>query len=204
MSAESVPVQSEAEKSPRLLVVGCGNPLAGDDSAGVEVVRRLREAGTRGCEFCLLTADVLPMLERLSSVDVILLVDAVIRQSTDATPGSLHLVPLSFDRGSGPLSPDCGIEPRSMSSLSSHGWGLLETLKLARALGRPIPRVILLGVEIAQLNPGARRSPTVERAITVVVERFSHLQFRLADAASFLWHAAQHFPPDETSFPGNM
>jgi len=33
----------------RLLVVGCGNPAAGDDGAGVEIVRRLSELGDCGC-----------------------------------------------------------------------------------------------------------------------------------------------------------
>ena len=34
----------------RLLIVGCGNPAAGDDSAGIEIVRRLSELGGCGCE----------------------------------------------------------------------------------------------------------------------------------------------------------
>jgi len=204
MSAESAPVKTETEKLPRLLVVGCGNPLAGDDGAGVEVVRRLREVGTKGCEFCMLTADAVAILEKFPSVDLILLVDAVICEVKDAAPGTLHLVPLSLDLGPEALSQDGGIEPRSTGTLSSHGWGFWETLKLARALSRPVPRVALLGVEIGQIAMGAQRSPAVERAIAVVVERFSHLQFLLADARSSLWRAARRFAPDDTSFPDHM
>jgi len=191
MSAESPSEKCRAGNLPRLLVVGCGNPLAGDDSAGVEVVQRLTQTRQpAGCEFCTLTSDAVPMLERVSSVDVILLVDAVI---SGAAPGTLHLIPL----------PSLDVEPRAMSSLSTHGWGLLETLKLARALGRPIPRVLLLGVESGDVSPGAQRSAAVERSLGLVVQRFSLLPPLLADADSYVWRSARHFPPDDESFPVN-
>lgn len=189
VSTELAGTTSSSGKSPSLLVVGCGNPLGGDDGAGVEVVQRLIEAPQpTGCQLCRLPSDGVDLLEMFAAADLILFVDAV---TSGLPPGTLHLVPLP--------SPEVGV--RAIGSLSTHGWGLQETLELARALGWPIPRVILLGVEIAQVTPGARRSPAVERALALIVQRFSRLQPLLVEADSFLWHSAQHFLPDDLSFP---
>lgn len=189
-SAELASRTSRSGKLPRLRVVGCGNLLAGDDGAGVEVVERLSEARQlTGCQLCSLASDGVDLLEMFPAADVILFVDAV---TSGAPAGTLHLVPL--------LSGE--VVPRAISSLSSHGWGIVETLKLARALGRPIPRVMLLGVEIGEVTPGAPRSPAVKRGLALIVQRFSRLQSLLVDADSLLWRSARHFLPDDVSFPG--
>jgi hydrogenase maturation protease len=106
--------------------------------------------------------------------ELILFVDAV---SSSAPPGTLHLVPLPW--------PD--LEPRALGALSTHGWGLTETIELARTLGRQIPRLVLLGVEIAQVAQGARRSPEVEAAIEFAVENFSRVRQWLEDTNLAVW-----------------
>ena len=188
--------------APRLLVVGCGNLLAGDDGAGVEVVERLVEAGVEGCQLCLMPSGGVDLLEMFPAADVILFVDAV----TSGVPaGTLHLVPLP---AAGPVSSGdediaaTAVVPRAAGSLSSHGLGLLETFELARALGRHVPRVILLGVEIGEATPGAPRTPAVDRALTTIVRGFSRLQASLVDLNSSLWRTARQFPPEDDSFPG--
>ncbi len=98
---------------PRLMVLGCGNPFAGDDNVGLELVRRLRARGSCGCEFRDLPEGGLGLLELFDRADIILFVDAVL---SGAPPGTLHLVPL----------PAREVVPRALGSVSSHGWGLDE------------------------------------------------------------------------------
>jgi hydrogenase maturation protease len=160
----------------------------GDDSAGVEVVERLIRAGVEGCQFCFMPSGGVGLLEVFASADLVLFIDAVI---SGAAAGTIHLIPL----------PSPEVCPREIGSLSSHGWGLLETFELARALGRPVPRAMLLGVEIGEVAPGAGRSPAVARALSVIVERFSRLQSLLPESDSSVWRSALQFPPGDVSFP---
>jgi len=209
MTTELAVTVPRSGTAPRLLVVGCGNLLAGDDGAGVEVVERLVEAGVEGCQLCLMPSGGVDLLEMFPAADVVLFVDAV---TSGAPAGTLHLVPLPAEeveaRAAGPVS--CGDEdiaatvvvPRAVGSLSSHGLGLLETFELARALGRQVPRVMLLGVEIGEVTPGAPRTPDVERALSTIVQGFSRLQPLVADPDSSLWRSARQFPPEDDSFPG--
>lgn len=180
---------SARDPAPRLQVIGCGNVLAGDDSAGVEIVRRLRARGDCRCALRDLPHGGVELLESFEEADVILFLDAV---SSGAPPGTVHLVPLPWP----------GIEPRGLSSLSSHGWGLAETLELARALGRRAPRLMLLGVEVAGVSLAAGRSVAVEEAIAVVVERFSRLSYLLMDQGASFWQSPHRFAPGEIPFLG--
>ena len=173
----------------RWRVVGCGSPYAGDDSAGLEVVRRLRARGDCECELAEMPQASVDLLELLKDADVVLFVDAV---ASGAPAGTLHLMPL----------PSPGIEPRAVGSLSSHGWGLAETLKLMEALARPVPRLALLGVEIGTVEPGAPRSPAVEAAMGTVVERFPAVYAFLAAAEKTGWAGPLRFPPGDTSLAG--
>jgi hydrogenase maturation protease len=155
--------ESTNVKGCRLLIVGCGNPAAGDDSAGLEIVRRLGELGGCGCELRAETAPGIELLDLFCLADVILFVDAV---TTGGPPGTLFLTAL----------PSPELEPKSLGSLSSHGWGLAEALKLAEALGRTIPRLFLLGIEAGTVAQGAPRSPAIEQAVSRVVERIPQLK----------------------------
>jgi hydrogenase maturation protease len=173
----------------RLLVVGCGNPLAGDDSAGVEIVRRLEDRSDPALrdQFRTVPSAGVALLETFSAADVVLFIDAV---SSGAPPGTLHLIPLLPGE----------IEPRALGSLSSHGWGLPETLELARSLGRRVPNLMLLGLEVGEVSLGASRSQAVEQAITLVVERFAHLRSLLVDSASPAWRLPHRFLPGSNCF----
>ncbi len=173
----------------RLLVLGCGNPLAGDDSAGAEVVRRLSSIPNQNCDFLVVLFPGVELLDVLVGAEAVLIVDAV---ASGAAPGTLHLIPW----------PAQSIEPRAVSSLSSHGWGPIETLKLAVALGKTLPPVMILGIEIGELRPGVARSPEVEAAVARVVERFAILRSRLANPHTSLWSCTQSFTPESPSFPG--
>jgi Ni,Fe-hydrogenase maturation factor len=204
----------------QFLVVGCGNQLAGDDSVGVEVVRRLEKRGDPALREQLRTVRSagVELLETFRGAEVVLFIDAVssgappcgLEPDTGGRglqpptgggpPGTLYLVPLFRGTGSEPVK--AAIEPRALGTLSSHGWGLRETLELARSLGRRVPRLMLLGVEVEGVSLGASRSPAVEQAITLFIEQFPHLQSLLLDPASPLWRGPHRIlPPGGAGMP---
>jgi hydrogenase maturation protease len=171
----------------RLLIVGCGNPTAGDDSAGLEIVRRLGELGDCGCDLRAEASPGVELLDVFPLADVILFVDAV---TSGGVPGTFYLTSL----------PSRELESRALGSLSSHGWGLAETLKLAKALGRTTPRLFLLGIEAGTVAQGAQRSPAVEQAMALVIERILQLKSLLI---AYEVIATRTFCPNDRSFPGN-
>lgn len=169
------------------MVVGCGSSFAGDDDVGLEIADRLATGGYR-CEFRELPDGGVGLLQLLDRADIVLFVDAV---QCGAPPGTLHLVPL----------PSRQIVPRALGKVSCHGWGLEETLSLSLALGRRIPRLMLLGIELENPAPGASRTAPVNAALERVVEHFHELRAALEGSESPLWLGQHSYPPGEAQFP---
>lgn len=175
---------------PPLLVIGCGNLTCGDDRAGLEFLRKLRPqtcAQYAAREMPQLSVD---LLELFKEAEAILFVDAV---ETGAPPGTLHLVPLPY----------AGLQTRSLSKLSGHGWGLKEVLELARSLGREIPRLALLGIELESVEPGEPLSPRVKQAVTLALLHFPRLCELLGSPGADLAQPRSFAPGDDT-FPGEL
>jgi hydrogenase maturation protease len=172
----------------RLRVVGCGSPYAGDDSVGPEIVHRLRARGDCQCELFEMPPAGVELLDLLQGATVVLFIDAV---SSGAPPGTMHLASL----------PSSEIEPRALGSLSTHGWGLREVLELAEVLGRQTPRLMLLGVEVGTVAPGAARTPAVEEAIQTVVEKFPQLRVLLTEVKQDEGRSFRRFLPGDLTFP---
>ncbi len=119
----------------RILVAGIGNVFLGDDGFGVAVAGRLAQAelpagvvvedyGIRGMDLAYALAD----------YDVVILVDALPRGQT---PGTLYLV--EPDIGDEPVEPD------------AHGMSPVKVLAMARHLGGPMPQVLVVGCEPAEI-----------------------------------------------------
>jgi hydrogenase maturation protease len=153
-----------------LIVVGCGNPAQGDDAVGLEVVRRLQlECTDTRCRFFTLNHTGVELLDLIDSAQVLLVIDAI---ATGAPPGSLHLIPF----------PSTGsLTRRAAPSLSGHDWDPFSVLELACALGRRLPQVVLLGIEIDTARTGSTLSEPVNRAVHTVVALFPSLMSRLVE-----------------------
>lgn len=167
----------------RLLVVGCGNPLASDDSAGIEVIEQLQRRRQFLAELRAVPFPGVELLDLFAQADVLLFIDAVL---SGELPGTIHLLPLPFP----------GVEPKSLTSCSTHGWGLAASIELARALGRPTPRLVLLGIELSVSSQGFERSQAVGHAVREIVENFALLR-------SWVLDRHEWFPPLRFS-PGDM
>jgi hydrogenase maturation protease len=143
---------------PRVRVIGCGNPDAGDDAVGVVAARRLRERVPADVEV-VVAPTALHVLDRMRDVEQVILVDATRTAGRARPAGTL------VRAEAGPE----GLPVELRSSLSSHGLGLGEAVGLASVLGEGA-RVVFLGLEAGDVRAGAGLSPPVEAALPVLVD----------------------------------
>jgi hydrogenase maturation protease len=147
-----------------ILVLGIGQPLRGDDAAGLEAVRLWQQnhplsAQKVQVELCELPG--LTLLDRLDEVQAAVLVDALHAASA---PGTLYR-----------LGPD-DLETFRLDAHSAHGWGVAETLALGRLLHSHLEqcRITLIGIVGEQFNMGAGLSAAVQAALieaTALIEK---------------------------------
>ena len=139
----------------RTVVIGIGNPLRGDDAAGVAVAERLRPRVPVGVEVIACSEEPSRLMEAWDGADSVVLVDTV---SSGDQPGTLH----RFDAG------EESVPARTFRS-STHAIGIADTIELARALGRLPGRVRIYGVEAGGFATGAALTPAVESAVAALV-----------------------------------
>lgn len=139
-------------------VIGCGNPDAGDDGAGIVAVERARRAleSIPGVEV-LPSVSPVDVVHHLDGSDGVVVADAI------RTPGGTRRPGTVVRAVAGPE----GLPAEIRSSLSSHGLGVAEAVGLAAAIG-PVPRVVVLGIEAETSAAGAGRSPAVERGLPLL------------------------------------
>jgi len=144
----------------RRLFIGIGNPLRGDDAAGLLVARALRAREPEGIEVLELEGEPVDLIEAWDGAEAVAVADAV---ASGGDPGEVHRI----DAVAGPL-------PATLAGASTHAMGLAEAVELARALDRLPPRLLVYGIEAASFETGAEPSPAVraaaERVADMVVE----------------------------------
>ncbi len=139
----------------RILVLGLGQSLRGDDAAGLEAVRRWQEKYPQTAKLVRVETSELPglgLLDLLNGVDAAILVDAV----QSAAPAGTLLRVGPDDLAS--FAPD---------AQSAHGWGVAETLQLGRSIYPWLEavHVTLIGIVGEQFEIGAGLSPRVRAAL---------------------------------------
>jgi hydrogenase maturation protease len=135
-----------------VLILGVGNPLAGDDGVGVLAVEGLAAGGDLPEGVRLLDVGVLGMdiLAWTRPDEPVVILDAA---HGPGEPGTLYR--LGLDEIAAPAGP----------RLSVHDLGLADVLAAARLIGRPL-RGTLIGVEPGRVEPfTAGLSPAVTAAL---------------------------------------
>ncbi|MBX6764589.1 MAG: hydrogenase maturation protease [Rubrobacteraceae bacterium] len=119
--------------SKRILVAGVGNVFLGDDGFGVEVAKRLEERelpeGVEVGDFGIRGMDLVYALQE--GYEAIIFVDAVPR---GGEPGTVYLI-------------EPRIEEEGEVVLDAHGMDPVRVMRLARAMGAPPARVLVVGCE---------------------------------------------------------
>jgi hydrogenase maturation protease len=153
-----MPAESDPPAGPepaRVLIIGCGNVLRGDDAAGPALIRRLWEAGLPDGVHC---ADAgtggMDVAFQMRGVPEVILVDA---SRTGTAPGTIHCVPgAELEQ----LPPPTGIH------LHAFRWD--HALAFARwLLKEEYPRsIVVYLIEGQSFEVGGSLSPPVEAAVT--------------------------------------
>jgi hydrogenase maturation protease len=152
-------MNSARPERPRVRVIGCGNSDAGDDAAGLMAVAgaRAKLADTEGVEV-VEAGPGLHVLDLIEGVETVVVVDAVRTKGGGRPPGTIVHVRVGEP-----------FPPALSSALSSHEFGLAETIGLAAELGR-VARVAFLGVEVGDVRAGAPLSEAVAAAVPALTE----------------------------------
>lgn len=143
--------------SARVVVIGVGNPLRGDDGAGPAAVEALQ--GRVPADTVLAVSDGEParLLDLWRGADTVVVVEAL--RTRPARPGRLHTLTPAEAAGHAP------------GTASTHAIGLGECIALAEALDRLPPRLVVHAVEAADVGLGARLSEAVRSALPELTER---------------------------------
>jgi len=145
----------------RLLIIGLGNPLMGDDGAGIQVVNELRESdlpeyvdvidgGTPG----------VGLIDLMSGYSRVIVVDAV--RGEDGISSDEILIRYVFKYDENPLSLD---------NCSLHEMELTSVLRLMKTLGMPIPEITIVGIPAVNIAPGIGLSEECRRYMQEAIKR---------------------------------
>jgi hydrogenase maturation protease len=140
-------------RSPRVLVLGLGNLLLGDEGIGVHIAQLLQtqELGNQ-VEVLDVGTAILDSLPALELADRVIVIDAV---KAGRTPGTVYRMPLS--------------EFRAKSHIASmHGFDLQRALRLTRR--ECPPEVVVVGVEPEHIAWSLELSKPVEQALALALD----------------------------------
>lgn len=144
---------------PRVLVAGVGNIFLGDDSFGVEVVRRLMQRTwpeeVRIVDFGIRGLDLTYAL--LDGYETVILIDAAPR---GGAPGTLYVLEPAPGEAAG------GEE----MLLDMHGLDPAKVLRLAASLGASVERLLLVGCEPAPVADVEEMQMEMSAAVKAAVE----------------------------------
>jgi len=154
-----------------ILVAGIGNIFLGDDGFGVEVATRLAEKqfpeGVRVVDFGIRGLDLAYAL--MDGPETTILIDACPR---DAAPGTIYL-----------MEPDLSaFDAPGNVAVDAHAMNPLSVLRMAKSMGAPLKRILLLGCEPATLGPEEGQmglSEPVEHAVVEAVKLTESLVARI-------------------------
>jgi len=135
----------------RPVVASVGSELRRDDGAGPTVLAELRARGDGTAALLGCLGSPFDLLGFWDGAELAVIVDAV---RTGGAPGDVHVLELG-----------AGAEASAPRTVSSHGAGVCEVLRLARAMGTAPVRTVLVGIEGSDFGHGAGLSEPVRRGV---------------------------------------
>ncbi len=167
----------EARRS--LLVLGLGNPILRDDSAGLVACARARrqlapiadKAGLTFKELCIGGFD---LLYEIEGFDHLIVIDAF--HTADSVPGRVRTLSLE-DLGAG-----------DAASTSGHLLSLPKAMELSRSLGYRTPKLlaaVVIDVGTSGLEFGEQLSPEVAEAVPLATDMVCSMVKEIISIAPF-------------------
>ncbi len=137
-------------------VIAVGNSYRRDDGVGPAASVLVRRA-LPGVDVVELDGEPTRVIDAWAGRELAIVIDAV---RGGGAPGSIHRIDTAVD----PL-------PGGRAHGSTHRAGLAEAVALGRALDRLPARLVVFGVEPADLTDGEGLSPAVQRALPALAEQ---------------------------------
>lgn len=149
------------------LILGVGNPLRRDDGIGPKVIRLLSENRNSnklpsGTDMIDGGTDGLGLIEYLKNYEKVVIIDAV---EMGLAPGTIKV-----------FTPEEAVISINTDSLSTHGFGIAELIKLAKELDIN-PELIVVGIQPEDVSYGEGLSDTVEATVDGVIEKVIKLAY---------------------------
>jgi hydrogenase maturation protease len=139
----------------KILIVGIGNLLCCDEGIGVHVIQEMEKIKLpEYIELLDMGTSTMDLISYLEGVKKLIAIDAM--KAAD-TPGTIYK-----------CRPE-DLLPKGEEAVSLHDIGLLETLTMAKKMGREIDTVIF-GVEPKVLDWGMKLSEEVKNKIPTIIE----------------------------------
>jgi hydrogenase maturation protease len=140
----------------RIVILGIGNLLRGDDGVGVRVIEALEQRDLPDGVECIDGGTGGPtLMVHFEGARALILIDAV---NLDAEPGTIRVFGLEE------IEPDPGGLP-----LSVHDINILPMLELSRKLNQLPPVVRIIGIQPERFDIGDRLSEAVQVAVPKAV-----------------------------------
>jgi hydrogenase maturation protease len=173
-SEKRVSMRKEQEKRTKILVLGLGNELYGDDGVGIHVVRRAKPILEKdpsfiekGCslvfEECSLSG--LALLDIITGYDVLVIVDTI--KSDKPEHGKIRILR--------------GQDLRHVPGPSPHYVSIPQTIEIGRSLGLRVPsRIAVIAVEAKNMYTlGESLTREMESAIPEIIAELQSLLSRI-------------------------
>ncbi len=174
-SEKRPPLRTEQEKRMKILVLGLGNELYGDDGVGIHVVRRAKPILEKDPSFlengfslvfeeCSLSG--LALLDVITGYDVLVIVDTI--KSDQPEPGKIRILK--------------GQDIRYIPGPSPHYVSIPQTIEIGRSIGLRVPsQIAIIAVEAKNMYTlGEVLTQEMESAIPKIISELlsllSHIQ----------------------------
>ncbi len=148
-------MNSVSPEKPRIVVIGIGNLLLRDEGVGVHVAQALQNDSSL-VDFEVIdggtSLDFLPLLQ---GVDKLIIIDSA---KGGGEPGDIYRFALDAVGG-----------VHSVNT-SVHQVGLVETLKMMKALGTAPETTVIIGVEPKEIDWGLELSPELEGKMAEIID----------------------------------
>ena len=145
-----------ADPAARVLIIGVGNEMRGDDALGILAVQELRRSVPEGVDCVERDGEGGELIETWRNYQRVILIDAF---SSGAIPGMLHCCDVSITR-----------IPPQFFRYSSHSFGVGHAVEIARRLQLLPQEFTIYGIEAKSFKAGEPLSQPVRSRMPELLE----------------------------------
>jgi len=136
---------------PKIIILGIGNLLLGDEGVGIQLVRMLNKDDLNYANLEIIDGGICPEFASfVGDADKLIIVDAI---KGGKEPGTIYR-----------LGTDAVITELPMP-LGSHQANIIDSLKILRAIGKGPQDIIIIGIEPKAMDYGLELSPEVKEKL---------------------------------------